>query len=768
MIFAIDPDNGFKKIARLDMYIQSITWNEKMLSEDGGDFTIVLHGDGAKDYIYNDIMIINTATFKVGIITSIKSKISNGEIDEITITGKMLESILSRRRIKGQMNLKGPVKQIVTDILNKNVIKSAVSASNIKMKINFVGNITDNEQTYIAQDGQKVSTVLNALCMTLNWFYYFTIEDEELVLNFKEVEDKTHILFASDDTNLYDASLLETSEAKANAIIVKGDYVSKNRPYIHVAHKGVSGIHWIEEFQDESSNLDSEDVEGDTYVKALKQKGKEGLAVYQIRRAFDSAVVDAKYTYPDELFLGDIVTVDVGGITEPQRIVSYFYTLSSSGKEEISFTLSQVPVVVSDINSYIVMEDLTEDEILSDATSTGANKTGGAIEIVGPILCIDNEQINGTIQKLTNNKYRINIYTWNPNPEILVKEEDTNNYKLVVDAKPFSGKIYFGCPFDILSYIPSETDTVDIDNFDGTKTRITISSAYKGVLYRDYFEEGYPLAFENPTEENAGDKIFYEYQIESENLNFNFSIDVYLGDVKDEIPIKKYGKTYPVALYTSYGRSPVGMDFHNNILQDDWIADEGDYICLKCHYSELIHTNDPNMPYTTGPMEYKEFYWYYKQDEKVTSKKIRLPEGLYDIDKSTTSNFFSSFKKLNYLKKYGTTNKNWIYGEMYPYFGPFEDGSSLHDTGVNPNFLVKQNPAFDTWEEVDDVKWQWFGGIPNNVNVINLDAKRPADLGVWICTCTNNDGGGALSELCNDKEKWQNILNKQAAGELEF
>ena len=779
MLFLLDPDNEFKRVARLDFYVKSIVWKEQMLSESGGDFSIVLEGSNIKDFIYNDMMIENTKGNKIGIITSVVYKVVDYGLQEMTITGKMLESLFERRIIKGQMNLEGTSKQVITDIIKRNVIKTSISASNIPMTLKFL-NITNNsDQTYIAEDGQKVSAVLNALCMTLNWLYYFTIEDGKLVLNFKEQEDKSYILFGSDDTNIYDSQTKETVEDKANAAIVKGDIVNKSIPYVTIADPGVSGIHWIEKFIDKSSELDSEDVAENTYIKGLKQCGKENLATYQIRRAFDSATVESKYSYPDEINLGDIVTVDVNGIKEPQRIVTYLYSLNTNNKEEISFTLSQVPVIVTDVDSYVVMGDLDPDQIESDATSTGANKvSGGGVEIIGRILCDGNESVDGTIQKLGGGLYRVNIYAWNGNKT--QETEGVGGYIEKTELKvPYKGKVYFQCSFDILSYVKNSTNSIDIDNFDGSKTRINISSAEKGALYKDALMDGEPLVFENLGEWNAGGPIAYAYDIDSENLNFDTTFIISTSPVLDTVPAKNYNKNYGFYICSCLAAG-TGNDTTRTLsfTPENFYADEGDTLTLICNYAPIIHNNDESNPYSIDNKNLQriEMTWTFKDGELVKNKIIRLPEGYYDFVGGSDWGLFSNFKKLNHLKtvQTGVYSNAGKYGRGIIATANTETG--VVDAGTNANgiVLIRQDPALD--KNVSDIKWLFYHvRISDKVYVDLTKTYKPVRF--FLCTQIqsggNNNPGGynlpdpqkSLQTLCEDPQTWIDILAESNTNE---
>lgn len=772
LFYLVDSDNNFNRIGTLDHHIKNFNWTEDMMTDEGGSFEIVLSDDYLRPLLANELFVQNTKCFKVGFITSIQVKKDKGAVQEIKVSGKMAEYILTRRHVKKQMQLQGNAKQIITDLMNINVINTKSSIINIPIKLNFVGNIPSDTYEYGFESGKKVSEALREICGNLNMFYYFTIENGGLVLNFKQCEDKTYMVFASDDSNLNEITILDTIENKANCVIVKGDIINSSVPYAYSVLQGKKGIHVSEDFLDES-NFDSKDVESSLYLKMLQKKGNNKLMSYQIMKVFDSATIKNKYTYPTELFLGDVVTVHVEGETQRQRLVSFLHCMNSDNKEEFIFTLAQMPELISATDEEYHFEDVPDEEldkVVSDATSNNANPSAGGgsgVEVVGRVLCIDNPKVDGSIIKLQNGLYRLNIFTWNSNPNITITNESgTTTEKTVVS--PYSGKIYFKFPNNLLSYINQNDGILYIDNFDGSKTKIDINSGYKGVLFADELAEGHPLLFENPTEQNADADTYYEYDIESENLNFNFTADISLEPVKNTVPLKPYSKTVVIPLRSFMGKGVNTNDCvysFDKFLPENFVADEGDFIKLKCTYAPIKHTNDPTYPYTTdGNYEIKEFIWTFRKGERVKDKVIRLPEGAYDFINNFEPNHWwtCSFKKLDYLK---STQSSHGYSHFY---GTASFGYNLYNTypqvgTLNCHFLIKQDPAFDSIDGLDGIRWQWFEQWGNDTTKPNLNIKHD-NFALYIGTSIYN-ASYTLEELCNNPELWESILAEQAAAE---
>lgn len=775
MFYLINSDIGYKRIAAIDNHLQSYNWTEDMATPEGGSFEIVLSDGALMNVLEKELFVQNTKCSKLGFITTIQCKKDKGVIREIKIKGKMAEYILTRRHVKTQMQLQGNAKQIITDLITVNVINTKSTILNIPMKLNFIGSIPSDVLEYGFEDGKKVSDALKEICTNLNLFYYFTIENGELVLNIKSCEDKSYMIFASDDSNLSEVTIYDTIENKANCVVVKGDIINSSVPYSYSVLQGKTGIHVSEDFID-SSDFDSKDVESSLYLKMLQKKGNNKLMSYQIMRLFDSCTIKNKYTYPDEISLGDVVTVDIDGERQRQRLVSFLHCKNSNNKEEYIFTLAQMPVVLTATDEEYILEDVPKEDLPekeSDVTNPNINSDSkvDGIEIVGRVLCIDNDKVDGTIQKLKDGLYRVNIFTWNENPETSITDETTGETAITIEQKPFSGKIYFACPFNILSYLGNST--LDIDNFDNSKTRIDITTAKKGVLYEDYYDPGVYL-FENITEENADDTLYYEYDIVSENLNFNFSSIISIESVKSTIPAKKYGKTYPTTLASISRPSGYGDTVrHADFQPANFYADDGDYIKFYGDFAPIIHTSDPQHPYEIGEEQTGvEIYWNFTNGEIVADKRIRWTEGYYFCyDFNNGYGIHTNFKKINYLKE-TQSNYRWV-----GYYGQAElmhqdDDGNYFDSRVNGICIIKQDPAFDNIEGLNEITWiccKPVAGTKTPDLASQLSMPRilfHTDIGKYRFESLA-DPSGSLEKLCKDPATWQSILDEQASEEEE-
>lgn len=795
IFFLIDPDIEYKKVATLDNHITTFNWTEEMSTEEGGSFEITL-GDGAlMPILKKELIIQNTKGKKLGFITTIQYKKDKGAIKEIKIKGKMLEYILTRRHVKNQMQLQGTAEQIITDLVNINVINTKNTILNIPMELRFK-NLPSDTLEYGFEDGKKVSEALKEICGNLILFYYFEIENGKLILNIQKCEDKPYMIFASDDSNIYDVVIYDTIENKANCVIVKGDFVNNSVPYSYSVLSGKSGIHVSEEFIDKS-DLDSKDVESSIYLKMLKQTGNNQLMNYQIMKLFDSCTMKNKYTYPTEIFLGDVVSVDIDNEKQRQRLVSFLHCMNSNNKEELIFTLAQMPELITSENEYIFDEIPPEQRpgADSDASTENANPNGGGggisgqpVKIVGHILCIDNDKIRGTVQEIEKDIYRINIYAWNDNATTVVTNEDGTE-TAVQQVAPFYGKIYVPCDIDLLSKITNTTRTIDIDNFDGSKTRINVDNARKGVLFIDEADPDGPPLFEMPTEANADKQMCWEYDIESENLNFNFSSIISEKPVRDTIKTKMYAKSYPTPLksmvhyfrFTMSGYQTYRTDF----IPSNFYADDGDYIEFYCMYAPIHHELDKN-----GKTVIR---WYEEETEKVlirhdfrtgeivANRRIRWDEGFYCFrffdGSGENARVTSNFKKINYLKSISAGGGNdYLLGntEMKTFNRETEAIGSTTAFGFA---VIKLDPAFDVVDDLKEVTWVFrhFGSqteiLTNRFTEVTDWKNMKNEPVVYIMTdCSKYNSTSPLNlleNLCRDPATWQKILDEEAAAATE-
>jgi hypothetical protein len=576
------------------------------------------------------------------------------------------------------------------------------------------------------------------------------------------------MIFASDDSNLSEVTIYDTIENKANCVIVKGDIINNSIPYSYSVLEGQTGIHVSEDFID-SSDFDSKDVESSLYLKMLQKKGNNKLMSYQIMRLFDSCTIKNKYTYPDEIFLGDVVTVDIDGERQRQRLVSFLHCKNSNNKEEFIFTLAQMPVMLTATDEEYIFEDVPEEDLPeqeSDVSKPNVNPDtggggGGGAEVIGLVLSVDNDLIHGTLEDLGDDLYKLHIYAYNNNCEYELTDPETGTVTRHINKVPYVGSIIIQTPIDILSYIPSETDTIDIDNFDCTKTRINIKSGVKGALYRDkYRTTKLPLVFENPTEENAKENPCYRYTIESENLNFNFSCIISTKKIKEYIPIRDYSANYPLELMSCKKN---GYKFNDYVKYevfdpDNFIADDGDYIELTALFQPIIHTNDPKNPFildTEFPQETRTIRWTFQQNEKVANKILGFPEGMWDFNNAKTA-VTCHFQKFDWMKYCTTWGERNNIGTTFVVLKP-QGYTAFVTCGVNEYWFIRRDPGLDTIEGLTERDWKTYDRKTNTT--VNL-SSNPGTFGIMITTKFPKKSGEAsdpselLYEICADPASW--------------
>ena len=140
-------------------------------------------------------------------------------------------------------------------------------------------------------------------------------------------------------------------------------------------------------------------------------------------------------------------------------------------------------------------------------------------------------------------------------------------------------------------------------------------------------------------------------------------------------------------------------------------------------------------------------------------KVIRLPEGGYDFNNGSTWGWSSSFKKLKYLKQVraSSNNRAGYYGNLI--FG-YKSNETAKPTGadINECFLVKQNPAFDTLEGLNSIRWIWCSY--KTVNKIKVPKYETPYHGCYTLSLVTSSGGDNLSILENicDPQVWAKIL----------
>jgi hypothetical protein len=264
------------------------------------------------------------------IIESISIDSESEEGTDVIISGRSLESLLTRRIVWNQKsftdeyNLQNAVKML----LNENVISPQIAARQIP---NFIfEESVDEAITSLKLDaqyyGEELYTLISNLCKENDIGFKVVLNDEnQLVFKFYAGSDRSYsqdinpyIVFSPDYDNVINTSYLESDKTLKNVTLIVGEKEDEKNedelaPRVTYVLGFASGIDRREVFTDAKSL--SSDVNGETltieqYQAHLRQRGIDTLIENTDITAFEGEV-DPKimFTYGEDYFVGDIVQI---------------------------------------------------------------------------------------------------------------------------------------------------------------------------------------------------------------------------------------------------------------------------------------------------------------------------------------------------------------------------------------------------------------------------------------------------------------------------
>lgn len=372
-------DTNLELVYVIDTF-KSFLWVERY--NECGDFEIYTNVDyDILNNVQKDYFLRLNDSETLMIVESITITSHSEQENKLLITGRSLESILTRRIIWGQKILRY-AEQADTE----NNVKAGGLEEGIKTLIDCciinpqkpvrdsLGNIT----SYVGFPERKISNfrfqysdnpdirkiklkaqyigdclydIISTLCSEHNLgfkvIYDFNIN--AYVFYLYQGEDKSDVVFSPEYDNLTDINYTESVKDYKNAILVGGEGENSSevdmddeREYVEIGM--TSGLERREVFYDASSIThdieDPNDFDGETkslddaeYIEHLTQKGNEQLEKYKNTKAIEGEIVNnVMYQYGVDYKIGDIVYTDDGyGHKNKTRVVEFIHCQDEQG-----------------------------------------------------------------------------------------------------------------------------------------------------------------------------------------------------------------------------------------------------------------------------------------------------------------------------------------------------------------------------------------------------------------------------------------------------
>ena len=333
-------DPNFRTLSILDDY-KSLVWTDRYSSYGDIDIYIPESSENVNfitlgNYVYSKnsehLMIIDTISYEED------SELGN----YVSVLGRSLECILSRRIIWEQTVLDGSFEDQIEKLLNENVINPKISERRID---NFVFERSGDSRIEALKlgaqfTGDNLYEAIKYLCDSVNIGFKITLtETNKFLFKLYKGADRSYaqdihpyVVFSPFYENLLNNSFLKSDRNFKNVALVAGEGEGKARKTLSIgSEKGLYRREAFIDARDISSNVGSTTLSKEKYDKLLMERGKERLSEYVNDKIFDGEIETSQlYRYKTHFFMGDIVQLeDRHHTTSPARIVEFIHSYDS-------------------------------------------------------------------------------------------------------------------------------------------------------------------------------------------------------------------------------------------------------------------------------------------------------------------------------------------------------------------------------------------------------------------------------------------------------
>lgn len=309
-------------------YFTSLRWRRKYF--EAGEFEIVLPvNDYMMQFIDTDVIVMRNNYTEAGIIETIELS-DNGTNEEVTISGRFLTSLLSRRIVKNKINFSGNTIEGMNTIVNAMTPLTTqwetetvtMSSPHIDFQVTY-----KNVYDYLCKLSEYSNIGIRIVPNIDSKVYMFEVW-KGLDRTSGQTENEEYS-FSDDNYNIEQGKLIKSEKTKANYIFVGGTGEEDNRVLVTV-DAGKTGFDLYEVFSDQKS-LSNKDLSDSVYRAKLRSigEGKVSDGTFQLEV---TALVQQDYKVKWDL--GDVVNIkkEKWGVYTTYRIIEVEETIEDGKK----------------------------------------------------------------------------------------------------------------------------------------------------------------------------------------------------------------------------------------------------------------------------------------------------------------------------------------------------------------------------------------------------------------------------------------------------
>ena len=309
-------------------YFISLRWRRKYF--EAGEFEIVLPvNDYMMQFIAPDVIVMRNNYTEAGIIETIEFS-DNGTNEEVTISGRFLSALLSRRIVKSKINFSGNTIEGMNTIVNAMTPLTTqweteivtMSSPHIDFQVTY-----KNVYEYLCKLAEYSNIGFRVVPNVDSKVYMFEVW-KGLDRTSEQNENEVYS-FSDDNYNIEQGKLIISEKTKANYVLVGGVGEDTDRVLVTV-DDGATGFDRYEIFSDQKS-LSNKDLSDSAYREKLKSVGEGKLSEGTFQLEVTALV---QQDYKIKWNLGDIVNIkkEKWGVYTTYRIIEVEETIEDGKK----------------------------------------------------------------------------------------------------------------------------------------------------------------------------------------------------------------------------------------------------------------------------------------------------------------------------------------------------------------------------------------------------------------------------------------------------
>lgn len=309
---------NFERVAVIDN-ATSIIWIKRY--QEAGEFELYVRATPELLELFSsgEIMLTKDGDNGGMLVETVKLTTSFEEGDYLTISGRSLESILGRRIIASQMNLKMTAELAMRQIVISIFIGGGPARAIPNFGLAVVKNYTEKIDRQFT--GKNVLETLSDIAHEAGYGFRLVRSGNYLIFDiFKPVDRSTRqaerpfVIFSPSFENLGNSEYERNAAEKSNAIYVAGQGQGSERVIVSTATTEAIGLLRREKWVD-ARNTSSTTEEGTMtdaeYRAKLRAQGNEELSLSDVVTTFSGEIISTNgYVYGKDYELGDIVSVE--------------------------------------------------------------------------------------------------------------------------------------------------------------------------------------------------------------------------------------------------------------------------------------------------------------------------------------------------------------------------------------------------------------------------------------------------------------------------